>query len=1007
MSRPARNPRLSTSGFAAAQDRGSKTTPPATAPVSASDSAPDPTPAADPQRLGRAGLVDSDSFGDRIARLMGKVAPDKRRADPRRAEDGTPPLRQDEPRQQEQHAQMPRASAPLLQAPEQDHDDHYHWHAAANANWQESGSRPLLDASILVSAVWRFRYLIGVATVAGAVLGVLMALATPHKYYAESRLFIDPREIQVTADDIRNQQLSTEAMLAITDSQLQILSSTNVLEKVVVDLGLDRDPEFNGALSSGGIAGGINLIKELFTGKDPASEAEQKALNTLRRALSVSRDSKTFVIIVGVDTRDPEKSALIANAIVETYLDEEGQAQSGLLERTSESIDSRIDSLRSDLDAAERKVEAFKAENGIVGIGGEYIDDKVILALSDQLANARAAKIGIRVKADNLAKVKIDDVLSGSFPEEFLSSNLTDLRKQFTQTKSTADSLATQLGPRHPQYVAAKSTLDTIGAEIRAELRRIVASSQMELQRAVETEQELASQMAVAKSRAMDQSVEFVTLRELERKATATRQIYEAFLKRSRETSERSNMSTRNVRVISPAEAPLNPMGPSRKLIAIGGMFAGMFAGIGLALLAGAVESIRSYNAGTPQARFQPPPFAGYPAQPDPTAPGPRTPPRGPRRRPRTEGDAEAFADAADEVTAGTFSGARARSYADAVLARHNTDDADEPADQPVAPPAPANRSATPGQRQSGERAAFATGDNPVQAPAQTPPPPSPAAPSVQQPNWQPEATPVHTQQAAPLQSQPQHPAQPDQRAGYAAMPINPAANPAQPQWSAQPAVMPMHPAAASWQPQQPTYSGAQAGQPNTPPPGYYAAPIASAAAMMPPQQPYAYAQATQHPQPTPVQQPAQQMMHPHYVQAATYPAPPVAVSQPPYAQPHPAYTPIAQQPAPAWSQQQAHPQMPQQDPYAAMMQQSVPAWPQQPPAQSAPVWPQAAPPAQPHMQQPSFAPQPDGQAMRSSFPSQPRSQPPAHDGTVDRIRREMDTLRSRIDGYGAARRRG
>ena len=97
----------------------------------------------------------------------------------------------------------------------------------------------------------------------------------------ESRLFIDPREIRVTEDDIRNQQLSTEAMLAITDSQLQILSSTSVLQKVVADLGLDRDPEFNGSLSSGGLSGGLTLIKELFTGAGGQSDAEQAALEEL------------------------------------------------------------------------------------------------------------------------------------------------------------------------------------------------------------------------------------------------------------------------------------------------------------------------------------------------------------------------------------------------------------------------------------------------------------------------------------------------------------------------------------------------------------------------------------------------------------------------------------------------------------------------------------------------------------------------------------------------------
>lgn len=577
------------------------------------------------------------SLGDRISRRLGLPPAGKESA--ALPVDAKAPSALAETEQHEAASE----SAPV-RSPPFGRDDHYHWHAASPSAWPDDDTRPLLDASILVSAVWRFRYLIGLAAIAGAVLGVIIALSTPHMYYAESRLFIDPREVQVTEDDVRNQLLSTEAMLAITDSQLQILSSTSVLEAVIRDLGLERDPEFNGSLLSGSVSAGLSLIKEILFGTGGPPETEKKAIEKLRKAVSVSRDAKTFVIIVGVKTRDADKSALIANRIVETYLSEEGQAQSGMLERTSESINTRINSLQSDLDRAEREVERFKAENGIVGVAGQYIDDKVILALSEQLANARAVKVGIRVKAENLAKAKLDDVLSGAFPEELLSTNLADLRKQYTQTKATAESLATRLGPRHPQYISAQSSQATIGAEISAELRRIVASSQTELQRAIETEQELASQMAVAKNNALDQSVEFVTLRELERKAAATRQIYEAFLKRSRETSERSNLTTRNIRVISPAEPPLNPMGPSRKLIAIGGMVFGAVAGVGVAILFGAVESIRVHILTSSGGRIPSSPFGFNPAAPDP-APQPPQGPNGGGRASHREDEASAGPD--------------------------------------------------------------------------------------------------------------------------------------------------------------------------------------------------------------------------------------------------------------------------------------------------------------------------------------------------------------------------
>lgn len=918
--------------------------------------------------------ADRERFGDRISRLIGTIAPESKPAEPRLADAGETaeppePVRPEEHRRQEASSQRrPRPEVAAQTWPEHAYrpgeghsngDDHYHWHAASAGGQFEDGNRPLLDASILISAVWRFRRLIVAATLAGAVIGVLMALSTPHRYYAESRLFVDPREIRVTEDDIRNQQLSTEAMLAITDSQLQILSSTSVLEKVIADLGLDRDPEFNGSMAPGGISGGISLIRELFTGKNPATEGEQKALNNLRDALSVGRDARTFVIIVGVDTRDPEKSALIANQIVETYLDSEGQAQSSLLERTSESIDTRINSLRADLDAAEREVERFKAENGLVGVGGQYIDDKEILALSDQLANARAMKVGIRVKADNLARVKIDDVLSGAFPEELLSSNLSELRKQYAQTKSNAESLATRLGPRHPQYISAMQSLETITNEISAELRRIVASSQTELQRAVETEQELASQMAVAKSRAIDQSVELVTLRELERKANATRGIYEAFLTRSRETSERSNLSTRNVRVISPAEAPLQPMGPSRKFIAIGGMMAGFLAGFGLALLAGAVESIRAYNSALHQARYPGPPPGNYP---QPPAPGPRTPPTGPgqRFRPRGESDMAGRDSGPARPPEPAFSGARAHHDAETPVGRQARMAEAGPAFRDVfrigllrpgairgKPPVSASGD---GSHQHGETAAshHGNGRNAQAFFATHGQPHDPATPEALQGGGRfgmqrNEPGQHHNPQGthpvwAPRPAQPQPYMQPQMPAPYPPQHDSPAPHQAHAQYSGAPQYQPQFPLPATQthahhpasyhpaQPYPPAYAASQ--------PGYAAAPAGH---------PY---------QGQPLQgMPAQPpQFYPQQPPPATMPWP-----SPQFHQPQPHFVPLQ---APAWEQ---------------------------------PAAPSANAPHQPN---------------EPTAPTRDPARPARDTASVDRIRREMDELRSRIDGYGSDRRR-
>lgn len=963
---PARTARLSTAGYATGDKAAAG---PLQAPAGAA-----PAPAQDRPETHRSS---DERFGDRIARLIGVVSSgDTRAASP--AASGEPASLQGAD-DTSWHG-LSRRSQPLREAcadddavaasaprrRDQTRDDHFHWHAASSGDRGDDGLRPLLDASILISAVVRYWKQILAAAFIGALLGVMLALSTPHRYYAESRLFIDPREVRVTEDDIRNQQLSTEAMLAITDSQLQILSSTSVLQKVVADLGLERDPEFNGSLSSGGISGGLTLIKELFTGAGGPSDAEQTALEELRDSLSVSRDANTFVIIVGISSRDPEKSALIANQIVETYLDSEGQAQSSLLERTSESIDTRINALRADLDAAEREVERFKAENGLVGVGGQYIDDNVILALSDQLANARAMKVGIRIKANNLAKVNIGDVLSGALPEELLSSNLIDLRKQYTETRSNAESLATSLGPRHPRYIAAKSSMDTIEKEISAELRRIVASSQTELQRAVETEQELASQMAVAKSRAMDQSVEFVTLRELERKAAATRGIYEAFLTRSRETSERSNFTTRNVRVISPAEAPLQPMGPSRKLIAIGGLFAGFFAGIGLALMVGAVESFRAYNSGPAQARLQTPPFGHYPATPD---PGPRTPPSGPGRTRWTRRDEDAgttaFDRAADQATAEAFAAPRAEVEA-----------------EPVAPaPAPVRRETAPVQRETAS-------DTGYQSP---PPQSSPPAPLPQMTTGFSPAAPDRGFEPGHMPNPRAHVPGPQAEPGFAAEHLAPGFVPAaqQPGWAHHSWLDP-HPSAGHTAAAYPGVYSPQAPEPRNHDPRApefrshdprlrdprLIQPLWTAPTAQSQVQPQHYPFHPSQPAPVADTYAAYHQASPlgHQAGQHGYPVPQTGYGAPhPLAQPHPA--PVWQPAAPAMH----HP--------AAVHYPAAPHQPTPAPAENL---------SQPY-------PQPARQSARK--PSM--GSPPLRNEAVDRIRRDMDVLRSRIDDYGASRRHG
>jgi len=120
------------------------------------------------------------------------------------------------------------------------------------------------------------------------------------------------------------------------------------------------------------------------------------------------------------------------------------------------------------------------------------------------------------------------------------------------------------------------------------EIARIAEAAANDYERARASEESLARSLDALKRSAIETNDARVGLRELERDVQTNRAIYEAFLKRARETGEQERLDARNVRVISQADVPLRrSWPPSYALIALGALMFGVSAGTGIALLRG------------------------------------------------------------------------------------------------------------------------------------------------------------------------------------------------------------------------------------------------------------------------------------------------------------------------------------------------------------------------------------------------------------------------------------
>ena len=134
----------------------------------------------------------------------------------------------------------------------------------------------------------------------GAVAGGAVAPTIGQKFTAVSSLYFDPRQIGLADPGAQSSGPSPEMISTLIDSQVQILTSGNVLRRVVQAMKLDQDPEF-----TGGRADGAAVI------------------GTLQKALVITREATTYVVSLAATTNDPEKSARLANQVVTSFTEEE------------------------------------------------------------------------------------------------------------------------------------------------------------------------------------------------------------------------------------------------------------------------------------------------------------------------------------------------------------------------------------------------------------------------------------------------------------------------------------------------------------------------------------------------------------------------------------------------------------------------------------------------------------------------------------------------------------
>jgi uncharacterized protein involved in exopolysaccharide biosynthesis/Mrp family chromosome partitioning ATPase len=430
----------------------------------------------------------------------------------------------------------------------------------------------------LARLLWRQRVAIATAALICACAAVAIGKSLTAKYSATAQLYVDPRELQLVDRELtpRTQDLSGLAM--VVESQARLITSNSVLLRAIQDTHLDKDPEFGG--ESRGVLG--SLLGLFGLDFHPAAETklgETAALEILNRHINVRKTDRSFIVDVEVWSYDPAKAAMLANAISSAYLAESKKSQATAARRATTDLSGRLKELQQRLRNAENALSTYKAQNNFVGSQDTAISDQQLSSSNQRLAAAHALTLDAQAKYDQIEASRRAATDAGAIPEALQSPTIANLRAQYAEARKRYAELSGELGPLHPSLRQMEMQVDDLRRTISEEVERFAQSAKNDLTRARDYEVSLGKALDAQKRQSVQLSQASVRLRELERDVDASRDVYQSFLKRSRETEEQESLNTSSARIIGEANVPQRrSFPPAMSVLAMIGFILGALA---------------------------------------------------------------------------------------------------------------------------------------------------------------------------------------------------------------------------------------------------------------------------------------------------------------------------------------------------------------------------------------------------------------------------------------------
>jgi capsular exopolysaccharide synthesis family protein len=307
----------------------------------------------------------------------------------------------------------------------------------------------------------------------------------------------------------------------------------------------------------------------------------------LASAITVQqRDSNSSIIEVRARSADPARAQLIANTYADVYLASQVNMGAGAALSQNSTLSRRLAELREDAQAKQDALDAFRLETGVGSqdAGPQQSDD-----LQGQVRAAQSDLAEREARLRQFQDLRSSGASIEAITASFSSAAMNSLRERETDISRRQQDLENRYLPTHPAVQAVQAERRDLDTQIEREVQRISSNLEADVTRARSRAQSLqqalrnstpATAAPVASGNASER------LRNLEREAQASRDLYETFLERYQSSADQTQMNAPSARLLSAAALPLEPSSPQLRFALLMMLAAGLLLGLGAGLVA-------------------------------------------------------------------------------------------------------------------------------------------------------------------------------------------------------------------------------------------------------------------------------------------------------------------------------------------------------------------------------------------------------------------------------------